>query len=64
MDDINGGEGSYHAIKDVVFIKSEIDTYEISISEFRKRLKKSGGGGYWTSRIIQYSGHVCQVTAA
>lgn len=39
------GKGSYHALKDAVFIKSVIDSYDITISEFRERLKIIGGGG-------------------
>lgn len=45
------GKGTYHAHKDAVRIKSVIDTYDISIAEFRERLRKigvlekSGGGG-------------------
>lgn len=34
------GKGTYHALKDAKGIKSMIDTYDISISEFRKRLEK------------------------
>ena len=36
------GKGTYHALKDSEDIKSVIDTYDISIDEFLKRLKKNG----------------------
>lgn len=34
------GRGTYHALKDGMDIKKVIDTYDISIKEFRERLKK------------------------
>lgn len=33
------GKGTYHALKDSVRIKSVIDSYDILISEFRKRIE-------------------------
>lgn len=36
------GKGTYHALKDAVGIKSVIDTYDISILEFRIRLENLG----------------------
>lgn len=37
------GEGSYHRLQDGVKIKSAIDTYNLSIAEFRNRLIRTGG---------------------
>lgn len=34
------GNGSYHSVKDGEKIKSVIDTYDLSITEFRNRLKE------------------------
>lgn len=55
-------KGTYHSLKDAAEIKSVIDTYDISITEFRKRLEENRGD--WRSRIIQYIGYACQVMAA
>lgn len=57
------GKGTYHALNDAMVIKSVIDTYDLSITEFRERLENLGGG-YWISRRDQYFDDCCQVMAA
>ncbi len=55
---------TYHSLKNATCIKSAIDTYDLSINELKIRLNDSVRGGYLTSKIIQYSGYVCQVMVA
>lgn len=39
------GKGTYHALKDAVEIKKVIDTYDLTITEFRERLEETVRGG-------------------
>ncbi len=38
-------KGSYHSVKDGAKVRSVIDAYDLSVMDFRKRLKICGGGG-------------------